>query len=75
MTGHRARLRGRFLRAGADALDDYELLELVLFQAQPRRDMKPLAKRLLARFGSFAAVIGADAKRLSDVAGAGESVI
>jgi hypothetical protein len=57
--GHRERLRGRFREAGADALSDYELLELLLFRALPRRDVKPLAKNLLAKFGSFAEVIAA----------------
>jgi hypothetical protein len=51
--GHRERLRGRFREAGSDALSDYELLELVLFRAIPQRDVKPLAKALIARFGSF----------------------
>src|SRR5262249_40582154 len=55
--GHRARLRGRFRDAGAEALSDYELSELLLFRALPRRDVKPLAKTLLAKFGSFAEVI------------------
>ena len=57
--GHRERLRARFLKGGADAMPDYELLELTLFAAVPRRDTKPLAKALLARFGSFAEVIAA----------------
>jgi DNA repair protein RadC len=57
--GHRERLRGRFRDAGAEALSDYELLELLLFRALPRRDVKPLAKTLLAKFGSFAEVIAA----------------
>src|SRR5690242_11696312 len=52
--GHRERLRERFRQAGADALSDYELMEMVLFRAIPRRDVKPLAKSLIARFGSFA---------------------
>src|ERR1041385_1119748 len=52
-TGHRERLRERFLKGGADALPDYELLELVLFAAILRRDVKPLAKALLAQFGRF----------------------
>ena len=52
--GHRKRLRERFRNSGPDALSDYELLELVLFSAQPRGDMKPLAKTLLKKFGSFA---------------------
>jgi len=55
--GHRSRLRERFNSAGPDALSDYELLEMVLFTAQPRRDMKPIAKSLLKKFGSFAEVI------------------
>ena len=54
--GHRERLRERFREAGAEALSDYELLELVLFRALPRRDVKPLAKTLIATFGSFAEV-------------------
>jgi DNA repair protein RadC len=53
--GHRQRLRERFLRGGSDALADYELLELLLFSALPRRDVKPLAKALLAEFGSLSA--------------------
>jgi len=52
--GHRERLRRRFRGAGPDALPDYELLELILFRAAPRRDTKPLAKALIARFGTFA---------------------
>jgi DNA repair protein RadC len=52
--GHRERLRERFRKGGADALGEYELLELILFRAMPRRDVKPLAKSLIARFGSFA---------------------
>ncbi len=54
--GHRDRLRERFRSGGADALPDYELLELVLFNAHPRQDMKPVAKALIAKFGSFAEV-------------------
>jgi DNA repair protein RadC len=65
--GHRRRLRARFLDAGAAALADYELLELVLFRAIPRRDLKPLTKMLLARFGSFAEVISASRERLNEV--------
>jgi DNA repair protein RadC len=67
--GHRERLRNRFREAGADALADYELLELVLFRAIPRRDVKPLAKALLKRFGSFAEVLTAPEPRLSEVEG------
>ena len=69
--GHRERLRGRFRDAGADALSDYELLELQLFRALPRRDVKPLAKTLLAKFGSFAEVIAAPEARLAEVKGLG----
>ena len=58
--GHRQRLKERFLKAGADALPDYEMLELLLFQANPRRDTKPVAKKLLEHFGSFAEVISAE---------------
>jgi DNA repair protein RadC len=73
--GHRQRLRERFLAAGADALSDYELLEMVLFTAQPRRDMKPLAKALLKRFGSFAETIHAPEPLLREVDGIGEATI
>src|ERR1700730_10853951 len=57
--GHRERLRERFRTAGPDAVSDYELLEMVLFTAQPRGDMKPAAKALLKKFGSFAEVMHA----------------
>jgi len=73
--GHRQRLRDRFRKGGADALPDYELLELVLFRALPRRDTKGIAKRLLARFGSFAEVINAPEPRLKEIEDVGESVI
>ncbi len=73
--GHRGRLRDRFMMGGADALPDYELLELVLFRALPRRDTKDLAKRLIARFGSFAEVINAPESRLAEVKDVGQSVI
>src|ERR1700747_1303244 len=69
--GHRDRLRDRFRQAGAEALSDYELLELLLFRALPRRDVKPLAKTLLAKFGSFAEVIAAPEARLAEVKGLG----
>jgi DNA repair protein RadC len=72
--GHRDRLRARFREAGSDALADYEMLELILFRAIPVRDVKPLAKELLARFGSFAEVISAPVERLKEVDGIGESV-
>jgi DNA repair protein RadC len=73
--GHRARLRERFISAGPDALSDYELLEMVLFTAQPRRDMKPIAKSLLKRFGSFAEVIHAPEPLLREVDGIGDASI
>ena len=73
--GHRERLRARFREAGAEAVSDYELLELVLFRAIPQRDVKPLAKELIARFGSFAEVVGAPPARLAEVKGVGETVI
>ena len=74
-TGHRNRLRKRFLKGGPDALPDYELLELVLFLAQPRGDVKPLAKALLDEFGSFAEVISAEAVDLKRIKGAGEAAV
>ncbi len=73
--GHRERLRDRFRNAGADALSDYELLELVLFRALPRRDVKPLAKCMIAKFGSFAEVVHAPIARLREVDGLGEAAI
>ena len=73
--GHRERLRGRFREAGADAVSDYELLELVLFRAIPQRDVKPLAKELVLKFGSFAEVVAATPKRLAEVKGVGEAAI
>jgi DNA repair protein RadC len=73
--GHRERLRARFLEAGSDALADYEVLELVLFRAIPRRDVKPIAKALIARFGSFAEVIAAPAARLAETPGLGASAV
>ena len=74
-TNHRQRLRARFMRAGATALADYEMLELVLFRAIPRRDVKPIAKRLLAEFGDFNRVITAPAARLSKVQGVGSAAV
>lgn len=72
--GHRERLRARFQEAGADALPDYELLELLLFRSIPQRDVKPLAKELIQRFGSFAEVLGAPVSRLTEVKGVGAGV-
>lgn len=73
--GHRARLRSRFLTAGPEALADYELLELLLFTALPRKDTKPLAKTLIDTFGSFAEVISTDKDKLLAVEGMGESAV
>ncbi len=73
--GHRERLRDRFREADADALSDYELLELLLFRVLPRRDVKPLAKSLLEKFGSFAEVIAAPEVRLAEVKGLGDAAI
>lgn len=73
--GHRNRLRARFLKAGAEALADYELIELVLFLAQARGDVKPVSKALLDRFGSFAGVISAEPHRLAEVKGIGDAGI
>jgi DNA repair protein RadC len=73
--GHRDRLRARFRDAGSHALTDYELLELVLFRALPRRDVKPLAKALIATFGSFAETIAAPPQRLAEIKGLGENTI
>jgi DNA repair protein RadC len=72
--GHRERLRARFADAGERGMPDYELLELVLFRSIPQRDVKPIAKALVARFGSFAEVLGAAPERLQEIDGVGESV-
>ena len=74
-TGHRERLRERFRSAGGEALPDYELLELVLFRAVARADVKPLAKSLIGRFGSFAEVIAASPARLREVKGVGDAIV
>lgn len=73
--GHRARLRERFKTSGDSALADYELLELLLFRAIPRRDTKPLAKQLLKKFGSFAGVLNAPEAQLLEMKGVGEAVV
>lgn len=72
---HRARLKSRFLQGGAQALPDYELLELILFAAIPRQDVKPLARRLLEVFADFNAVVTAAPVRLATVEGVGPAVI
>jgi DNA repair protein RadC len=74
--GHRLRLKERFVNGGPEALPDYELLELVLFSAIPRRDTKPMAKQLLKTFNdSFAEVISASPERLKQVKGVGDSAV
>ena len=72
---HRQRLRARFMAGGPAAMPDYELLELVLFRAIPRRDVKPLARDLMDRFGDFNRVISAPEPRLRDVPGVGDAVV
>lgn len=72
---HRKRLRERFMQGGAAAMPDYELLELVLFRAIPRQDVKPLARRLLDCFGDFNRVVTAPAHRLAEVQGVGDAVV
>jgi DNA repair protein RadC len=71
--GHRERLRERFARAGTDGLQDYEVLELLLFRSQRRGDVKPLAKTLIKTFGGFAETLAAPIERLMEVPGIGES--
>lgn len=77
--GHRERLRGKFLKAvqaeTTEAIADYELLELLLFLAQPRGDVKPLAKALLGRFGSLGAVLSAEPETLRQVKGVGDAAV
>lgn len=75
LVDHRRRLRNRFMQGGAGAMPDYELLELILFRAIPRRDVKPLARALLDRFGDFNRVISAPVTLMREVSGVGEAVI
>lgn len=75
MADHRKRLRTRFMDGGAAALPDYEMLELVLFRAIPRQDVKPLAHQLMAEFGDFNRVISAPPERLRALKGVGHAVI
>ena len=72
---HRKRLRARFRQGGASAMPDYELLELVLFRAIPRRDVKPLARTLLDELGDFNRVISASPDRLRRISGVGDAVV
>ncbi|NQU69023.1 MAG: DNA repair protein RadC [Rhodospirillales bacterium] len=73
--GHRKRLRDRFANGGGEALADYELLELCLFEAIPRQDTKPIAKLLLKRFGTYAGVLHAAPDDLRDVKGMGDAAV
>jgi DNA repair protein RadC len=75
LADHRARLRQRFMDGGAGAMPDYEMLELVLFRAIPRQDVKPLARALLDSFGDFNRVVTAPIARLREVKGVGDTVI
>lgn len=72
---HRKRLRERFMQGGAGAMPDYELLELLLFRAIPRQDVKPLARLLLDTFGDLNRVVTAPTARLTSVKGVGEAVV
>ncbi len=74
-SGHRQRLKDRFRKGGVKAVADYEMLELLLFSAIPRRDVKPLAKSLIDHFGSFSDVISATPERLAEISGIGDTVI
>jgi DNA repair protein RadC len=73
--GHRERLRARFMEGGDKALQDYELMELVLFRSIPRKDVKPLAKKLVTRFGSFAQALAAPPHLLKKIDGIGDNVV
>ena len=73
--GHRQRLRERFMKVGIDGLQEYELLELILFRAVPRADVKPLAKRLLSAFEDLAGVLSADEIALKTVKGITDNII
>lgn len=71
--GHRDRLRERFVKAGVDGVQDYELLELILFRAIPRRDVKPLAKDIIKAFGGLPQALAAPIARLTEIKGVSES--
>ncbi len=72
--GHRDRLRGKLIQRGSGALDDYELLEKLLFAFIPRRDVKPIAKAMLSRFGSLSGIFAADTHELTKIVGVGATV-
>lgn len=73
--GHRKRLRARFLESCGTGMPDYEVIELLLFGAIPRGDVKPLAKRLIDRFGSLAGVLNASPQELSAIPGLGDVAV
>lgn len=75
IANHRQRLRERFFEGGASAMPDYEILELVLFRAIPRQDVKPLAHKLLETFGDFNGVLSAPIPRLKEVKGVGDAIV
>ncbi len=75
VSGHRARVKEKFSRSGANGMADYELLELVLFRSIPRRDTKPIAKELISVFGTFAEALNAAPERLKEVSGVGEGTV
>lgn len=73
-SGHRDRLRERFRRAGVEAVQDYELMELILFRAIPRRDVKPLAKEIIKAFGGLPQALAAPVERLTELKGVSENI-
>lgn len=73
-SGHRDRLRERFRRAGVEAVQDYELMELILFRAIPRRDVKPLAKEIIKTFGGLPQALAAPVERLTEIKGVSENI-
>ena len=73
--GHRDRLRQRILKGDGSGLAEYELLELLLCAFIPRRDVKPIAKEMIAQFGSVSAALGASPNRLMEIEGLGESSV
>ncbi|MCF6343912.1 MAG: DNA repair protein RadC [Devosiaceae bacterium] len=73
--GHRERLRQRFAKNGSSSLQDYELLELILFRLLPRRDTKPIAKAMIERFGNFPEAISAPSHLLEEIDGLGKTAI
>jgi DNA repair protein RadC len=74
-TGHRERLRERFLKDMGQGFSDYELVEMLLFMAHPRGDVKPLAKDLIKRFGGFAELLAAETAEIRKVSGAKDATV